>query len=1162
MSELTLAHGLAFDDLYDRDGLLRLDGLFVRHLNDRDGDLHDRLLTGRADPAALDARDHSDLLIALGPVVEDFVAELFGVGAELAARKAEHDRLDPIPLCKRSFVRRRAARAFRADELAAVDGPSLRRDLEASIGAPLDELAFARAVLGWLEDEDAHGEALALAARFAAWAALTEEGQRRYRKSPLFHLPDKVDPERLVETRTSVEAGTTMLEARAERRRRREGFALTDRGMGPAAILDQATYCIFCHDRGKDSCAGGLKDRAGAFRTGATGAVLTGCPLDQKISEMNLLKAEGHGLAALAVAMVDNPLCAATGHRICNDCMKACIYQRQQPVDIPQIETHVLKDVLALPWGFEIYGLLTRWNPLHLERPLPRAPTGRRVLVVGTGPAGFNLSHHLLNDGHTVVAIDGIKIEPLDPEISGIEHDGRRRPFRPLRDLACLTEDLDDRVMAGFGGVAEYGITVRWDKNFLKLLRLLLERRERFRMYGGVRFGGTVTIDDAFRAGFDHIAHCAGAGRPTVIEVENALARGVRMASDFLMALQLTGAARRRAIANLQLRLPVVVIGGGLTAIDTATEALAYYPVQVEKFLERHDALAAERGEAAVRAAWSREETLIAETFLDHARTIRAERKAAEAAGRAPDIPALLRRWGGVVIAYRRRLEDAPSYRLNHEEVALALEEGIRIAPDLTPRRIVVDGFGAAEAVVMTDAEGRERVLPARAVLVAAGTQPNTVLAREAPDRVALQGRYFRACRADGTAVEPAPLAKPDETQVLMHVAEDGRAISFHGDLHPSFAGNVVKAMGGTKRAYPLISRLLAGREAAAGGGDAFFAALDDRLIARVLGVERLTPTIVEVVVEAPAAAARFRPGQFYRLQNHERFARRGADGTLLAMEPLAMTGAAVLEGGRALSVIGLELGGSSDLMAHLRPGEPVVLMGPTGSASDIPEGETVLLLGGGLGNAVLFSIGRAMREKGCTVLYVAGYRGLEDRYKVAEIEAAADVVVWACEEAPGFAPGRPRDRGGVGTVIDVLLDYQEGRLGPRPIDLATVDRILCIGSDGMMAAVKQARRGVLARHLKRDHVALGSINSPMQCMMKEICAQCLQPQLDPATGESRPPVFSCFNQDQPLDRVDFAALRDRLAQNGVQEKLTRLWVERTLGNLKPARPFSPTAGS
>src|SRR4029077_3926758 len=98
---------------------------------------------------------------------------------------------------------------------------------------------------------------------------------------------------------------------------------------------------------------------------------------------------------------------------------KACIYHKQEPVDIPQVETRTLKDVLALPWGFEIYSLLTRWNPLNLGRPLPRPDTGRSVLVVGLGPAGFNLAHHLMNDGHTVVAVDGLKIEPLAADLSG-----------------------------------------------------------------------------------------------------------------------------------------------------------------------------------------------------------------------------------------------------------------------------------------------------------------------------------------------------------------------------------------------------------------------------------------------------------------------------------------------------------------------------------------------------------------------------------------------------------------------------------------------------------------------------------------------------------------------------------------------------------------------
>ena len=209
----------------------------------------------------------------------------------------------------------------------------------------------------------------------------------------------------------------------------------------------------------------------------------------------------------------------------------------------------------------------------------------------------------------------------------------------PVRDVETLFENLDDRVMAGFGGVAEYGITVRWNKNYLKLVRLLLERRGgQFAHFGGIRFGGgaTLSMDDAWAMGFDHIALCMGAGKPTVLDIPNGLARGVRQASDFLMALQLTGAAKQSSIANLQLRLPVVVIGGGLTAIDTATESLAYYVRQVEKFALRYRMLVAEKGEMAVRLRWTPEEAEIANEFLAHAAAIAAERDAAAAEGRTP----------------------------------------------------------------------------------------------------------------------------------------------------------------------------------------------------------------------------------------------------------------------------------------------------------------------------------------------------------------------------------------------------------------------------------------------------------------------------------------------------------------------------------------------
>jgi NADPH-dependent glutamate synthase beta subunit-like oxidoreductase/NAD(P)H-flavin reductase len=714
--------------------------------------------------------------------------------------------------------------------------------------------------------------------------------------------------------------------------------------------------------------------------------------------------------------------------------------------------------------------------------------------------------------------------------------------------------------MAGFGGVAEYGITVRWDKNFLKLIRLLLERREEFAMYGGVRFGGTVTLEDAMELGFDHVALCMGAGKPTVLDIPNGLARGVRAASDFLMALQLTGAAKTDSIANMQLRLPVVVVGGGLTAIDTATESLAYYLVQIEKFLTRFEALAAESGEDAVRAKWDDQEREIAEEFLAHARAVRGECAAAAREGREARVVELLRHWGGVTIAYRRRLIDSPSYTLNHEEVEKALEEGIAFAESLTPVAVDVDNYGAVRGVRFTRPSGLESAeywLPAHTVFVAAGTQPNTVLSREHAG-FTLDGKYFQACDEDGAPVKPQrAISKPERADVLLSRLADGRFVSFFGDLHPSYFGNVVKALGSARQGYPVISRALAKR--APQSSDApgkFFASLAGELLATVHKVERLTPTIVEVVVRAPLAARKFRPGQFYRLQNFETLSpvvtSREAS-TRLQMEGLAMTGAWVDRDRGLVSTIVLEMGGSSDLCAMLNPGEPVILMGPTGAATHIASGETVILVGGGLGNAVLFSIGAAFREQGSKVLYFAGYKKVVDRYKIAEIEAAADLIVWCCDEEPGFGPTRAQDRSFVGNIVQAMDAYAQGRLGPQAIPMRDADRLIAIGSDRMMAAVARARHDVLKDYLKSQHFAVGSINSPMQCMLKEICAQCLQPHVDPRTGK-KTYVFSCFNQDQDLDRVDFAALSERLKQNSLQEKITSQWIRRCMPDLRKQR--------
>jgi NADPH-dependent glutamate synthase beta subunit-like oxidoreductase/NAD(P)H-flavin reductase len=1127
---LCLPFDLSFSDLYCRDGLMKLDQAFLDVLTVRDADLAMRYKNARAG----ENDDESALLRALAPFVDEFIGALFDEAAAAKLRQ-DHQKLKDIIEVNRQFVQRNAVKKHPKAMAESFDGEALYQALKPHAD-PNDDQAFAAQILEWLRDVPSHEPQLDLAAQYAAWAAQTGQGQRRHHGQALFALPHKVDPDHLIPLEKDEPGGAWRL--REESRRLRDGFSLADFGLSQEMALHQANYCIWCHHQGKDSCSKGLRPKktdetSPRFQKNSFNAVLTGCPLEQKISEMNEVKSQGLSLAALAIIMIDNPMLPATGHRICNDCMKACIYQKQDPVNIPGIESQTLKDVLSLPWGVEIYSLLTRWNPLHFHRPLMLPDSGYKVLVVGMGPAGFTLAHHLMNDGHTVLAIDGLKIEPWQV------------PLSPIKSFSELAEDLHSRINAGFGGVAEYGITVRWDKNYLKLIRMTLERRANFALLGGIRFGGTLTIDQAFALGFDHIALCMGAGSPTLVPMKNSLAPGVRQASDFLMALQLTGAAKESSLANLQLRLPVVVIGGGLTAIDTATEAMAYYPVQVEKFAARCHELTAAYGAAAVEASWTPDEREIADEFLYHAEVIQAERRQADLEGRSPNLQSLVQSWGGSTIAYRRPLNQAPSYSLNHEEVAKALEEGIVILDQANPLAVEVDAYGHANGLTVQRPEGMI-TLPARAILVAAGTRPNiNLLYDEHPPSITLDGRTFQAVDEEGRPVQPERLAKPDVPYVLMHLRSDRRAMSFFGDMHPSFAGNVVKAMGSAKQGYPVISRTLAKAAPSEPSGQALLAEMKQALSATVHAVHRLTPTIVEVVVHAPFAAQAFRPGQFYRLQNFESLAPI-TKGTRLAMEGIALTGAYLDRDKGLLSLIVLEMGGSSDLCAHLRTRESVVLMGPTGAPTHIPEGETVMLVGGGLGNAVLFSIGQAMRAKGCKVLYFAGYKKREDRYKIAEIEAAADVVVWTCDEAPGFVPDRPQDMTYVGNIVEAIAAYGRGDLGARPIGLLEVARIIVIGSDRMMAAVAAARHGILAPLLNPAHLAIGSINSPMQCMMKEICAQCLQRHIDPVTG-AETIVYSCANQDQVLDAVDFGCLSDRLRQNSLVEKLTQQWLRHCL---------------
>lgn len=1184
------------------------------------------------DGAQVSPVEESRLLVKSAPFVSSFLGRLFGIEQELALLSGEIDTEKVIYRFKTDFVARRVhkraktpvapdplrlplvdtlfarlvpqaggmdeekATATLVDVFVTWDKEFKQRNAnrdprpvpEASRQtiAGLKSTLLADSTLGvWLKEtvlpapaEDAqqteHDFVNAILGQLELWLAARlqdPEDAARFKSWPSFKVPHTFDFEHLCHLVRPDPNLPEMFVGPANERRARDGFKLTDPRMGKRQVMGEIDYCLFCHDRDKDSCSKGFHEKDGSYKKNPLGIPLAGCPLDEKISEMHTLKHHGDPLGGLALIIIDNPMLPGTGHRICNDCMKGCIFQKQEPVNIPEIETSVLTDVLGLPWGFELYSLLTRWNPLNRRRPVAQPYTGRNALVVGLGPAGYTLSHYLINEGFGVVGIDGLKLEPLPADLVG----GHGRAPRPIRNVQELFVSLDERILSGFGGVSEYGITVRWDKNFLTVIYLNLARRSLAKFYGGVRFGGTVTVEDAWEQGFDHIAIATGAGRPTLIDMKNNLIQGIRKASDFLMALQLTGASKRDNLANLQVSLPALVIGGGLTAIDTCTELVAYYVVQVEKMLSRHEQLVRLHGEARAYGLYTPEEREKLETFLSHGRTVREERALAATEGRLPRLAELVEQWGGVSLVYRKSLNDSPAYRLNHEEVTKSLEEGIRYVEKMSPLEAIPDASGAVSALVferMVEENGKwrnsgERVtLPARSVFVAAGTSPNTIPEKERPGLFKLDSRkqFFqshRVVRDDQWALQLQPVGSSETGFFSSYRQEvDGdkipRLVSFYGDNHPRYAGNVVKAMASAKHGYREVAAVFAEEFAALDPqGEAsrlpkwtsLVARLDDALVPVVVKVERLTSTIVDVVVRAPLAARHFEPGQFYRLQNYEATAQT-VDGNKLMMEGLALTGAWVDKEQGLLSMIVLEMGTSSRLCAALKPGEKVVVMGPTGFPTEIPENETVALVGGGLGNAVLFSIAKALKEKNNKVIYFAGYRNSSDVFKMDDIEAATDVVVWCWDQGDPIAPRRPQDMAFHGNIVQTMKAYNEGRLGERPIKMCEVDRIIAIGSDKMMAAVKQSRKtgGVLDGVFKSHHEAIGSINSPMQCMMKEVCAQCLQRWVDPETGKESF-VFSCFNQDQKLDLVDFDNLNARLKVNSIQEKMTNLWLDHVL---------------
>ncbi len=1146
---------VAYDALFTAEGLTQLDKVFFNYLKVKNPDIYQKLQRYRYGHA-ITPKLLSNLVIESAPLLEAFIASEFGIEEAVADLQQATIRDNPIFAFKKYFVLRQARRRLRkADQIS--DFNELNKWVSLSLSAnQLDfnmdrELAIAYWGEQLLTDPVANATDIE---RLTEWcvAAITQPaGQRAVAGFVSFRLPKSLDYANLIDVIALKDDVIGRYTAPNEKLRHRDGFQLTDKRMSRREVMSEVHYCVYCHKTEGDFCSKGFPvkkgDRKKGVKVNPSGETLIGCPLEEKISEMHFLKKNGFGIGALAAVMIDNPLCAATGHRICNDCMKACIYQKQEPVNIPEIETRVLTDVLNLPWGVEIYNLLMRWNPMRQRQYLPQPFNGKKVMIMGMGPAGFTLAHHLLMEGCAVVGAEGLKIEPLDPQI--ISH--------PIKDYTSLEESLDNRVMSGFGGVAEYGITSRWDKNFLRLIYIALIRNQYFQLFGNIRFGGTLTVDDVWELGFDHLALAVGAGLPRELRIPNSMAPGMRHANDFLMALQLTGAAKNMSLANLQVRLPAVVIGGGLTAVDTATEVKAYYINQVENILYRYEHCVEHFGIEVVRNQFDAIALPILDEYLIHGREVITERQRAAQQGEQPDFTKLIQQWGGVTIVYRRTIQESPAYKRNPEELSKAFEEGIYYAEGLEPTSVLLDNHGHVTAlqcrIRVLDKEGvwvytdDTKIIASKAIFIATGAQPN--IAYEYEHRGTFVRNKFSYSQYDidfNQIEEKITHCKTTDIGTFTSYYDGTHRVSFLGDTHPAFHGSVVKAIASAMRVYPDIMSALSMVDSkppfTMTDYHSFREKLTDLFSSTLVSMQRLGEKHIQCHVRSPMAAKNFSAGQFYRFQNYERFAPILL-GTQLQTEALALIGRRSTEQNDTLIFDILERGVSSRLVATLKVGDPIALMGPTGCITRIPEekGKKILIIGGAMAQIQLHSINEALRKGGHQVFYVALESESLNLEMQMQIQQSSDGVLWLRSDTETTPPHRVSDYVYSGDLISALIECTQQQYWQS---LDTFHQIHVIGDPELIRTVQCARSNALQSYLNTEVEFVASVYGPMQCMMKGVCAQCLQWQLNPDTGERTKAVYACSWQHQPIQLVDTQNITERLLQNQVQEVLSSVWLD------------------
>lgn len=1094
---------------------------FLSYLEQTDAEVHQKLHLYRAGQAEACETERSAWLITLAVHVENFLIKFFDIGEDAAVLAQQTAEFDDVFVMRKTIIwPQRHGQAVKGGNELFVALTTELNALTQFRAADDPERCLAHYVRRWMGDPS-QNKALDLVRQWAQLAWGTDVGLAWVSGWLSFRRPEKLHFDHLVPVVDNRK--DSVLRVEGNRSHPRDGFDLTDSGMSQRAVAAEIDYCVFCHKSEGDFCRRSFplkkKQLELGVRRNPLGELLEGCPLDQRISEAHLLRKQGKSIASLVMIMLDNPLCALTGHRICNECMKSCIYQKQTPVNVPEIESRILKDVLNLPWGVEIYSLLMRWNPLLQTKHFQQPYDGRRVLVMGMGPAGLAMSYYLSYQGCFVVAVDGASLQPLPSQLVD----------KKIKHYERFKKDLSSYQGLGFGGVADYGITARWDKDLLKLLYVMFLRNSMFQCFGGIRFGGSLQVEDIWSLGFDHAVMALGAGLPKSLNLPNITTPGVFQANDFLMNLHLNQASQHSSLNEFDYALPAVVIGGGLTAIDTATEIQAYYVRMVERIYHRYQSVIDKHSEVVFKEALSDQEFTLLQTFVEHGKVVVKVRQEALMLKKPADFSSYIQSWGGVTIVYRRRMIDSPAYQRNHNEITKALEEGVFYLESLSPLEFVLDSNQQMVALRCRKNDGSgesEQVdIPARSVFMATGAKPNIAYTYEHPGAFKHSEGIYESYALSQKSLSHGEIELEKSARgVFTSYRKNNHLISFIGDVHAYYQGNVVKAIASAKDHYQSILDAMSVLEKR----DTWQAlkpwrqSLVKLMSARVTRLEIINDQWVKIQVHMPLAACKHLPGHIYRLKRlgleRDSVNFKGGDG-------IVVQGLGSPKDNAHLDFILPLSHKTQSILKGLRIGDALSILGPSGVRAKIFECGTHICVGGT--NAAIYTLALApyLKDKNAKIIFFHdGQNGYPEFLYKAQVDAGINVFK-SSEEA-------------------IFSSLQACFFEKKQLEGDQIKQVVLLSDCTLSHQIKQFLEAHVWPKLEEAVDLRAGVFGPMQCLLKGICAQCLQWQIDPYTQKKTKAVYACSWQIQPASVVDFQHLSHRQARSNLQKTLNAWWLE------------------